>query len=387
MDEFVAFPSFGYFFENSDTGISDKDFEKIKYEINDFDIIVGNEINSLHRLVSQSKEFDLIVIKPEIDFFLFVGLFKNKDSVLKHYRQYFELLRQLLTDNGSLYVHVSNLHLMSEFQVILDKVFGEARCVNQILLKTHNSSFKASKGFTKTAHEVILFYTKTDNFIWNDVIQTITDDNLAKKFPHVDALGQFRLMPLHVPGVRKHGETGRQWRDMNPPEGKHWRFSPEKMDELDQQGLIHWSRTGNPRLKDYVKSDTGVRYTDYWDLASAKNSTYQIKNLQKAYEVIIKSSTNEDSLILDAFSFDSVCLNAANNLNRKWIAVTPNIESFLFTLRYLEKDFCSKNLARAITTPEFISNEFANPSPVYKVQNKKFKHLSLLNNLRVILSD
>jgi len=40
------------------------------------------------------------------------------------------------------------------------------------------------------------------------VIQTITDDNLAKKFPHVDALGQFRLMPLHVPGVRKHGETG-----------------------------------------------------------------------------------------------------------------------------------------------------------------------------------
>ena len=86
----------------------------------------------------------------------------------------------------------------------------------------------------------------------------------------MDALGQFRLMPLHVPGVRKHGETGRQWRDMNPPEGKHWRFSPEKMDELDQQGLIHWSRTGNPRLKDYVKSDTGVRYTDYWDLASAK---------------------------------------------------------------------------------------------------------------------
>ena len=46
MDEFVAFPSFGYFFENSDTGISDKDFEKIKYEINDFDIIVGNEINT-----------------------------------------------------------------------------------------------------------------------------------------------------------------------------------------------------------------------------------------------------------------------------------------------------------------------------------------------------
>lgn len=78
MDEFVAFPSFGYFFENSDTGISDKDFEKIKYEINDFDIIVGNEINSLHRLVSQSKEFDLIVIKPEIDFFLLWGSLKTK---------------------------------------------------------------------------------------------------------------------------------------------------------------------------------------------------------------------------------------------------------------------------------------------------------------------
>ena len=68
-------------------------------------------------------------------------------------------------------------------------------------------------------------------------------------------------------------------------------------------------------------------------------------------------------------------------------SVTPNIESFLFTLRYLEKDFCSKNFARAITTPEFISNEFANPSPVYKVQNKNFGHLSLLNNLRFILNN
>ena len=72
MDEFVAFPSFGYFFENSDTGISDKDFEKIKYEINDFDIIVGNEINSLHRLVSQSKEFDLIIIKSKCKFDTFI---------------------------------------------------------------------------------------------------------------------------------------------------------------------------------------------------------------------------------------------------------------------------------------------------------------------------
>ncbi len=57
---------------------------------------------------------------------------------------------------------------------------------------------------------------------------TITDDNLAKKSPHVDALGQFRLMPLHVPGVRKHGETGRQWEDINPPKVSTGVFLQEK---------------------------------------------------------------------------------------------------------------------------------------------------------------
>ena len=57
---------------------------------------------------------------------------------------------------------------------------------------------------------------------------------------------RFKKVPIHAPGIRN-GETGKMWKGMMPPEGKHWQYIPSKLDEFDDKGEIYWSATGNPR--------------------------------------------------------------------------------------------------------------------------------------------
>jgi adenine-specific DNA-methyltransferase len=46
-----------------------------------------------------------------------------------------------------------------------------------------------------------------------------------------------------------------------PPEGKHWQYTPDKLDALDEAGEIHWSKTGNPRRKVYLTNDKNYLIT------------------------------------------------------------------------------------------------------------------------------
>ena len=56
------------------------------------------------------------------------------------------------------------------------------------------------------------------------------------------------------------GATGQPWKGMMPPKGRHWRCSPSKLEELDKQGLIEWSKTGVPRKKIYADENDGRKY-------------------------------------------------------------------------------------------------------------------------------
>lgn len=44
---------------------------------------------------------------------------------------------------------------------------------------------------------------------------------------------------------------------MMPPEGKHWQYTPDKLDEMDARGEIYWSSNGNPRRKVYLDQSKG----------------------------------------------------------------------------------------------------------------------------------
>jgi adenine-specific DNA-methyltransferase len=129
----------------------------------------------------------------------------------------------------------------------MDEVFGAKNFRNDI------TRIKCSpKNFQRRAYgnikDLILFYTKTDDYIWNDVSVEIDEEDVTKRFNKIDANGRrYTTIPLHAPGETQSGPTGQEWRGIKPPKGRHWRSDPEILEELDKKGLIEWSKTGNPR--------------------------------------------------------------------------------------------------------------------------------------------
>ncbi|MCE9804093.1 site-specific DNA-methyltransferase, partial [Raoultella ornithinolytica] len=186
----------------------------------------------------------------------------------------------------------------------------------------------------------ILCYSKGKKYIWNRPLKKPDAEWLAKEYPKTDSKGQFKLVPIHAPGVR-HGATGGEWKGMLPPPGKHWQYTPEKLDILDASGDIHWSKTGNPRRKVYLTDDKSIGYTDYWEeFRDAHHQSilvtgYPTEKNFNMMKLIVGASSNPGDLVIDPFCGSGSTLHAASLLQRKWIG----IDESLFAAKTVMKRF------------------------------------------------
>lgn len=114
---------------------------------------------------------------------------------------------------------------------------------------------------------------------------------------------------------------------MLPPPGKHWQYTPEKLEEMDKKGEIHWSCNGNPRRKVCFDNNKLLGITDYWDNyrdayhQSIKITGYPTEKNLDMLKMIINASSNPGDIILDAFCGSGTTLQAADELDRKWIGI------------------------------------------------------------------
>jgi adenine-specific DNA-methyltransferase len=250
-------------------------------------------------------------------------------------RRRFILMRDLLTDDGSIYVHIDH-RMLAHLKVVLDEVFGPDNFRNVITRRKCSS-----KNFTKNSysniHDYILFYTKSARYKWNQPGERPDPEWIAREYPKVDAKGQYKLVPVHAPGTRN-GETGTAWRGKMPPPGKHWQYVPAKLDELDARGEIHWSSTGNPRRKVYLTADKSVGLTDYWDrYRDAHHQSIVVtgypteKNLDML-KMIVGASSDVGDLVVDPFCGSGTTLEAAASLGREWVGMDQSFAAMAATI-------------------------------------------------------
>ena len=143
------------------------------------------------------------------------------------------LIHRILADDGSLYLHLDE-RMAFHFRVILDEIFGEQNYRNCITRKKCNPKNYTRKTYGNVA-DYILFYSKTDSYVWNRAIEPWDDARAAKEYQYVDEQGRrYKKVPVHAPGVRN-GETGKPWRGKLPPPGKHWQYPPATLDESQQR--------------------------------------------------------------------------------------------------------------------------------------------------------
>lgn len=304
-------------------------------------LIFGENLDALSSLIQTHKgKIDLIYIDPPFNtnqVFSVTANRKNavsrsKNSVtayldemtrveyLEFIRQRLVLLKELLSEQGSIYLHIDT-KVGHYIKIIMDEVFGEENFKNDITRIKSNP-----KNFSRTAYgnekDVIYFYAKNSKKnIWNEVKIPIDKKDISKKFPKIDKDGRrYTTIPLHAPG-ETNGITGQPWRNICPPEGRHWRTNPSEFDRLDSLGLIEWSSNGNPRIIKYADEHKGKKIQDIWRFKDPQNPIYPTEKNLDMLKLIIKQSSNENSLVLDCFCGSGTTLVAAEELGRKWIGI------------------------------------------------------------------
>jgi adenine-specific DNA-methyltransferase len=205
----------------------------------------------------------------------------------------------------------------------MDKIFGEENFINHIVrIKCNPKNF--SRAGYGNIHDMILFYSKSKSYVWNEAREEFSEDEIRRLFPKVDKLGRrYTTTPLHAPGETRNGVTGLPWRGIKPPKGRHWRYPPEELDRLDREGLIEWSPSGNPRKIIYADEiiQKGKKRQDVWEFKDPPYPIYPTEKNLEMLKVIIQASSNPDDIVLDCFAGSGTTLVAAEALGRRWIGI------------------------------------------------------------------
>ena len=250
------------------------------------------------------------------------------EDYLKFLSSQLRLMYDILANDGSIYLHIDS-KMGHYVKVLMDEIFGADNFINDITrIKCNPKNFSQS-GFGNIK-DMVLFYSKSKNFIWNEPRQKIDIKEDNKRFRLVDKKGRrYTTIPLHAPGETKDGATGKPWRGISPPSRRHWRSAPKKLDELDKQGLIEWSSTGNPRKKIYADDvmQAGVKIQDIWMYKDPQKPKYPTEKNMDMLKMIVAASSNEGDIVMDAFAGSGTTLVAAEKLNRYFIGIDASEQS------------------------------------------------------------
>jgi len=249
---------------------------------------------------------------------------------LEFLRKRLIFLRELLSETGSIYLHIDQKtgHYV---KILLDEIFGEENFRNDITrIKCNPKNFER-KAFGNIK-DVIYFYSKSkpnghDPMSWADYRVALTEEEVERQFPKVDTAGRrYATTPLHAKGETLNGPTGKEWKGMLPPKGRHWRYNPKELTRLDKENLIEWSSAGNPRKKIFADENRGKKLQDIWDFKDPgfESSLYPTQKNRNLLKQIIQSSTKRGDLVLDCFAGSGTTLLAAQELKRNWIGIDLN---------------------------------------------------------------
>lgn len=227
------------------------------------------------------------------------------------------LIRELLADTGSLYVHI-DYRVAHYLKILLDDIFGRESFVNEVIWPgAIGDSSAKNKKFIKS-HDNLFFYRKNPATItWNDVYQAHAVSN-EKRLKFDDA-GKYRLGPIDNPG------GGGYLYDLGlgekPPAGGY-RMPYETALTWLEQGVL-WVKAGRvPQKKIYLNQE-GVRSRDVWSdiptLQKGETTGYGTQKPSSLLERIIRASSDEGDIVADFFVGSGTTAAVAEKLGRRWV--------------------------------------------------------------------
>jgi adenine-specific DNA-methyltransferase len=248
---------------------------------------------------------------------------RGLDSYLQWFYETAVLIHELLHETGSVYVHL-DYHVSHYCKAILDEVFGAGCLVNEIVWRrTYAQNDPGRYGVT---FDSLYFYEKTQGtHTWNQPYQPYDNSYIKSHFNKVDDRGRrYQLVTLDAPA---HGRPPNYiWKGIAPPSGRMWTLTKDKMEQLDREGRIEYTKSGVPRRKYFLDELPGVPVQALWTDIPPVNSqaneavNYPTQKPEALLERIIKASSNEGDLALDCFCGSGTTAAVAEKQGRRWIA-------------------------------------------------------------------
>jgi DNA modification methylase len=229
-------------------------------------------------------------------------------------------LHRVLKSNGSLYLHCDPT-ASHYLKIVLDTVFGAENFRNEIIWKRTSAHSDAKT--LGNAHDVLLFYSKSKDIIWNKQYQPYNQEYIKSHYRYTDENGRkYRTDNLTATSLSGGGYTY-EWNGVT----KIWRCPIHKMQELHDNGRLHYTKSGSVEYIRYLDEMSGTPLQDLWDdLApinsqSAERLGYPTQKPLELLERIIQASSNEGDVVLDPFCGCGTAVHAAETLKREWIGI------------------------------------------------------------------
>jgi len=275
-------------------------------------------------------------------------------------RKRFILIRDLLSDDGSVYVHLDQ-RKAHYAKVILDEIFCEQNFRNEVIWRNTNTHNKAET--FGQIHQSIFFFTKGRPFVFHKQFRPRFRKYVEGHYRHEDENGaKFRHSDPTGDGVRD-GESGQEWQGYNPTtRGRHWAIPGyvyalvddditdlgviAKLDYLLEHGFIDLpkKRGGQPQVKRpasvgqgnpvqdvwayqpytqgiYEDSAQAIDEDASWAVGNAESTGYPTQKPEGLLARIVKSSSNPGDIVLDAFAGAGTTCTVAEKLGRRWIGI------------------------------------------------------------------
>ena len=247
---------------------------------------------------------------------------KGADSFIAMIYERLVLMRDLLAEDGSVYVHMGP-NVAHAVEAVIREVFGGTGANATITWKrvtAHGDSQRWG-----VIHDAILWRTKGARYIWNPQYEPYDDAYLSSKYTNSTPDGRrYRLDNLTRPNPRPNMMY--EWRG-NPAPAMGWRYELATMEKLFAEGRIELPRKdgGRPQLRRFLDEGKGVPVGTVWaDIppvnSQAKEDTrYATQKPEALVERIIKASSNEGDLVADFFCGSGTTAAVAEKLGRRWI--------------------------------------------------------------------
>ena len=243
------------------------------------------------------------------------------DSYLDMLYPRLQLMKRLLAENGCIYIHL-DWHVSHYARVVLDEVFGRDNFLNEIIRQKTMSVKAQTRGFGNL-HDTLFIYSKTKNYKFNPQIDERDEKTTKLRFPEVEEKTGLRFVWDNF--TQAGSGQPRMFGDklIAPPQGKHWIWTQERIDEAWEKGIIK-IRGNMPRVKRYETK--GVFSSDLWvgkkwviHSQSTEDTRYDTQKPKSIFERIVNASSDKDDIVGDFFAGSGTTGAVAERLKRRWI--------------------------------------------------------------------